>query len=750
MIAHLELTDGWRCTIDPYDCGLNQGFHSDATIDFGWPTAQVPGPIDATCAEFAGFIGLMWYRCRVRIPADWQGRTVSLAGEGIYDRAEVWIDGLPAGAIEDPFLPWSVTVAARPGSTVLIAIRVDNRPRSDRAPGRSVGWRPLGGLLRPVRLQAAEGIAPTLASLDTSPDGELSLVLADCTGPVRLTLCDVQGDELIAANCLAVAGSACWSGRALGIRPWCPDDPALYLLRVSCGRATASWRIGFRRVAIAGGRVTINGQAMYLCGFNLHEDRPSAEFRWHPGLVDDLRLMRASGANLVRLSHYPHDQRTLDACDAAGMLVLAEVPLYWTMTEDHDARLAHARRQLGALIARDRHHPSVIIWSVSNETDTGRDEVAAGNAELVRLARASDPTRLATHVSNSWTEHPDFAEDNIAALNAYPSWGLDFGSTVSVGDPASWWREQLDRLAALYPEKPILISEFGMPGLPGQTAVQAQAIAREATAFDHPAVCGAVVWCWADHLWPFGHVFSGNLAMAPFGVVSRDRRAKPALAAASAAFHRLRKLPVTIPASEPAGDDVSVQMELLSLQPPPEMPFPTGFSIRMQRPDDDALWTDIQRDAEPVLTIDDDLFRREYGHDPAAIPQRCCIITGPGGAGIGTIAAWSGRDGDPAWGRIHWVAVRRAFQGKGLARAALAHALRILAVHHDRAWLLTSSSRIGAIALYLSYGFTPVIRSTAEAECWRGIKSRLNSMNQRHNPPEKLGLSCRSADRPMG
>lgn len=175
---------------------------------------------------------------------------------------------------------------------------------------------------------------------------------------------------------------------------------------------------------------------------------------------------------------------------------------------------------------------------------------------------------------------------------------------------------------------------------------------------------------------------------------------------------------------DPGG--LSVNMIRPHMRDIPEVPFPEGYGIRAMTLDDIGLWTDIERDAEPYATISDTLFQREFGHDPEGICQRCLIITDSKGLGVGTISAWYNRDfRGKDYGRIHWVAVRRSCQGKSLGKAALSHAMKKLAQWHDRCYLVTSSERVGAIALYLKFGFEPDMIPENASAAWNDVNVRL-------------------------
>jgi len=174
----------------------------------------------------------------------------------------------------------------------------------------------------------------------------------------------------------------------------------------------------------------------------------------------------------------------------------------------------------------------------------------------------------------------------------------------------------------------------------------------------------------------------------------------------------------------PAGDNVTmIRPDLLNI---PQIPFPEGFSIRPMRMDEIGLWTDIERDAEPYIEISDCTFHQEFGHDLQAIQWRSFIIINNKGEGVGTISAWYDRNfKGEEYGRIHWVAIRSAYQGKGLGKAALSFALNKLAQWHDRCYLMTQTKRLPAIKLYLDFGFIPDLDTPEAVESWREVKDKL-------------------------
>lgn len=175
----------------------------------------------------------------------------------------------------------------------------------------------------------------------------------------------------------------------------------------------------------------------------------------------------------------------------------------------------------------------------------------------------------------------------------------------------------------------------------------------------------------------------------------------------------------------PDSNDLPVAMSRPHLRAIPEFPFPAGYGIRALLLEEGPLWTEIQRDTEHLLPITDRTFDEQFGDDREAIPQRCFVLVREDGHAVGAISAWYGRDAGGAFGRIHWFAIRPAFQGRGLARPALSYALQRLAQWHQRAWHTTSSSRLPALKLYLDYGFLPDFDQPRALEAWRQVQAHL-------------------------
>lgn len=141
----------------------------------------------------------------------------------------------------------------------------------------------------------------------------------------------------------------------------------------------------------------------------------------------------------------------------------------------------------------------------------------------------------------------------------------------------------------------------------------------------------------------------------------------------------------------------------------PRSRLPVGYRFRTYRAGDEKTWMTLQRTTETFFVVKDDLFQKEFGKYPEALPDRMFFVETEAGDVVGTTTAWwqaNWRESGE-WGQIHWVAVRPDYQGFGLSKPLVARALQRMALDHHRAMLGTSSGRAWAIKVYLDYGFEP-------------------------------------------
>ena len=316
---------------------------------------------------------------------------------------------------------------------------------------------------------------------------------------------------------------------------------------------------GVRTVAVDGHRFLINGEPFHFTGFGKHEDF-AVHGRGHDlaVMVHDFELLKWVGANSFRTSHYPYDEAVLDYADRHGVVVIDEtaavglnldtgtpilgpgeaLATYSNATISARTQEVH-RQAVRELVARDKNHPCVVIWSIANEPDTVPPEARAYFEPLVEEARRLDPTRPVGFANfMKATPERDVVSDmfDVLLLNRY------FGWYVLTGDLESAERALEAELREWAQRgKPIIMTEYGadtQSGLhsltsePWSEEFQTDFLAMYHRVFDRvDAVVGEQVWNFADFATSSGIMrVDGNKK----GVFTRDRRPK-------AAAHALRR-----------------------------------------------------------------------------------------------------------------------------------------------------------------------------------------------------------------
>jgi beta-galactosidase len=185
-----------------------------------------------------------------------------------------------------------------------------------------------------------------------------------------------------------------------GVKLWSAELPHRYIVRISLLNAngkvidsTEQW-IGFRRVEIVDGDLLVNGKRIMIQGVNRHDHHPDrGKAVTVQDMRDDVVAMKQHNVNAVRCSHYPNDPRFLDICDELGLYVVDEANIEshaWITSLCHDsAYRATWLSRVSRMVERDKNHPSVIMWSLGNESGYGNVHDAAA-----AWVRSYDPSRI--------------------------------------------------------------------------------------------------------------------------------------------------------------------------------------------------------------------------------------------------------------------------------------------------------------------------------------------------------------------
>ncbi|HEV7781328.1 MAG TPA: glycoside hydrolase family 2 TIM barrel-domain containing protein, partial [Chitinophagaceae bacterium] len=280
---------------------------------------------------------------------------------------------------------------------------------------------------------------------------------------------------------------------------WSPQNPKLYNVSLVHNGDTINDRIGFRTIEVIGQDILLNGQSVFLSGISMHDENPMIPGRLRS--QGDMRMMlqwaKELNCNYVRLAHYPHNEEMIRLADEMGLLVWAEIPVYWTISWENAATYNNAQQQLTDLVMRDKNRASVIIWSVGNETPVSEPRNIF-MSKLVAQARLLDDTRLIAAAlevhrqgEEAFVNDPLGEKLDLASFNEYAGWywgGVpsnitkytyqvkynkpvivsEFGGDALAGyhaDENTKWSEEYQ--AALYKNQFILLGK--MPGLRGMT-----------------------------------------------------------------------------------------------------------------------------------------------------------------------------------------------------------------------------------------------------------------------------------------
>ena len=311
------------------------------------------------------------------------------------------------------------------------------------------------------------------------------------------------------------------------------QDSLLQVLREAIGLTGAKFGCG---AGLCGAcTVLLNGEPIYLTGFGRHEDFPINGRGLNPAvLIKDYALLKWIGANSFRTTHYPYSDEMMMLADKLGFLIIDEIPavgLYFR--EDGLARrLDLCRQQISELIARDKNHPSVIMWSIANEPHSEHDNAVPFFQNLAGLTRELDASRPVTLVSFLGLPEDSFAFLDVVCLNRYLGWYSEPGR---IEDGTTLLSAELDAIHQKY-GKPIILTEFGADTIPGMHAQPPEMFSEEyQVAYltqtidilrSKPYVVGEHVWNMCDFKTSQGITRVGGLNHK--GVFTRDRRPKMA------------------------------------------------------------------------------------------------------------------------------------------------------------------------------------------------------------------------------
>ncbi len=467
----ISLDGAWRVIVDPYENGLGSRFFENRKpkdksdlveydFDHAW-VLNVPGDWNSQRESLFFYEGPVWYKKSFSYHKKPQTRAFVYFGAANYF-ARVYLNGKKLGEHEGGFTPFNfeITEGLADGDNFLI-VEVNNARRADGVPTVNTDWWNYGGLTRSVEIIEVRETFIENYSVQLAK-GAMSEVagwvqINGASQPQQVTI------EIPEAG-IKQAVTTDSSGRAefhfpAKLKLWTPEDPKLYRVALSAAGDSVADEIGFRSIETRGTQILLNGKPIFLRGINMHDEAP------YPGgrafSEDDDRTLlgwaKELGCNFVRLAHYPHNEGTVRMADRMGLLLWAEVPVYWKIAWENPATLENAQTQMRDMIARDRNRAAIILWSLSNETTPSPARLEFLR-KLAAYTRQLDETRLLTSALNVTRkagadarvlDDPVGEYLDVLGLNEYIGW---YEGKAEDADRTKW---------TFAYAKPVIVSEFG-------------------------------------------------------------------------------------------------------------------------------------------------------------------------------------------------------------------------------------------------------------------------------------------------
>jgi beta-glucuronidase len=488
--SHLSLNGRWNYIIDPYEMGYYDyrhmpfdqsasgkgGFYDDRKqkdkgelIEYNFdlsPNMKIPGDWNSQVEKLSLYEGTVWFRQKFN--ADPQtGKKYFLYFGAVNYEAHVYLNGKKLGIHKGGFTPFQFDVTGKlTKGENFVVVKADNTRHADEIPTVNTDWWNYGGITRDVMLAEVPATFITDYKIQLAK-GNLKLIegFIQLSGDQKTQYITIDIPEAGIRQTVKTdsAGRANISIPVKKMTYWSPETPKLYNVEITGATDKISDRIGFRTIETRGQDILLNGKSVFLRGISMHDENPLI-----PGRLrgqGDMRMMlqwvKELNCNYVRLAHYPHSEEMVRLADEMGLLVWAEVPVYWTISWQNAATYDNAEKQLSDLMIRDKNRSSVIVWSIGNETPLS-DPRFTFMSNLAVKARSIDDTRL---VAAALEIH---REGNTVIVNDPLGEKLDL---VSFNEYAGWyWSNTKDMLNYKFDikfNKPVVITEFGADALGG-------------------------------------------------------------------------------------------------------------------------------------------------------------------------------------------------------------------------------------------------------------------------------------------
>ena len=405
------------------------------TVDLphDWDIYEAPDPSTGATGTDGGWYlgGKVEYRKTFATP---KAEIVKLHFEGVYQKAEVFVNGQKAGQHAYGYTPFTVDVTPylyQDKRENEVVVKVDNSEQPN------CRWYTGSGIYRHVWLQAMPALhiaenGVFVTTHDISAERAIvgvEVTVANESNRDRNAMVVVDSGMMMVAVPARQTKTIATSYAVRNPHLWSPDDPYLYETKVELKESGIvidehRARFGIRSFSYdAEGGFVFNGKPLLINGACVHhDDGVLGAMAFDAAEIRKVRQMKEAGFNLIRTSHNPTTRAFLDACDSLGMLVIGEAFDGWRTAKkpyDYSTLIDSCYREdIRAMVERDRNHPSIICWSIGNEVIERKDiRVITTARQLKQAILDYDKTRPVTEALCAWDDDWEIYDPHFDVLD---------------------------------------------------------------------------------------------------------------------------------------------------------------------------------------------------------------------------------------------------------------------------------------------------------------------------------------------
>ncbi|MDD3766892.1 MAG: glycoside hydrolase family 2 TIM barrel-domain containing protein [Eubacteriales bacterium] len=401
---------------------------------------RYPFPVDPPFVPNENAVGC--YRREFEVPKSWSGKDVHIHFGGVASAFHLWLNGEFVGFSQGSHLPseFDLTPYIKEGKNT-VAVKVYQWNYASYLECQDM-WR-FNGIFREVYLLARDksyinDIYYTTVFDEKYENATLSLKIKiknpNPNDSLNISLLDDKNETIFTAK-QASGEVVSLSKEIKSPKKWNAEEPNLYKLVVELQKDKAAEfckvNVGFRQVEVKNSVLLVNGKKVKLKGVNRHDTHPDLGYAVSlDAMTFDITLMKQHNINTVRTAHYPNDPRLLDLCDIYGLYVIDETDIEThgfgyieniSQISDDKAWEHLYIDRIERMVERDKNHPSIIMWSLGNESGSGCNHRA-----MSKWIRENEPSRL-IHYEGSCLDEDKSHIDVYSRMYADVEYCKDFG-----------------------------------------------------------------------------------------------------------------------------------------------------------------------------------------------------------------------------------------------------------------------------------------------------------------------------------